>query len=531
MKAKKIVLHALTLFLLFHAVLLAPPKKQEPTSEEIRAKMLEAALKRAQKPVAKKATRLSVWNKNSAALVNMGIDDKVIVGGLDGNVTFSPVLSAVDLDDEISEVHTGTSQSMPQSSRMAILEKEIAEMRSARASDKKAGMSEDNLSEIYDVSLALKMSEIDALRMDQSVAAEQENAAQGGVVDLSQLRPNRGNYNDDLSCFINSVIQMLYHSPQFMNFVISVPVGASPSLDLLRNHLMVMAAVPAVTHVSGFRRQICPLVQMPGHNMAVGQHDASEFLERLFVKIAEELQGDHRQRFNDLIGTLIAHIWQHTLGDGTIHRLVEDRRSDNEYRLRLPIVGNSLGTCLDAYFAPVQDGRTTQDVCPRCIAERQQQIQYDTECTQITKVPQVFMIELERFDRTPGRPAKKIDMIMIPQVMPLADARFQLMSFVVHCGSLAAGHYWTYARCGGTWYCYNDCADNKARRVNDVEIAFMLGEKIEQADQRAFIVDLLQTVPQILYAPTNTGGDVFKCAAPYLLCYEKVNEAGAAASA
>ncbi|MCX6991320.1 MAG: hypothetical protein NTX49_09725 [Chlamydiae bacterium] len=163
------------------------------------------------------------------------------------------------------------------------------------------------------------------------------------------------------------------------------------------------------------------------------------------------------------------------------------------------------------YFEPyIENGTTTSFKDPGARTLSVYQLQRET--IQFTAPPEEFILSLNRFTSrlyydSKGAPQSmrhKIDVkapilqrFTIPEEYAGARATYEVDSFVCHSGSLGGGHYISYQKIDGNWYCFNDSrshpagADEVKRALQDSY--FQHYKKLPAIDPGAF---LLQTRAQ-----------------------------------
>jgi hypothetical protein len=142
--------------------------------------------------------------------------------------------------------------------------------------------------------------------------------------------------------------------------------------------------------------------------------------------------------------------------------------------------------------------------------------QQANETIQFRDPPQEFILSLKRFVETATKGVnRKIDVkapllerFTLPAGYAGADATYEVDSFVCHSGGLGGGHYISYQKIDGNWYCFNDSLAHPAdaREVKDAlqNSYFQHYKKLAAADPRAFRLPTREEAGSMAVAPQAT---------------------------
>lgn len=312
-----------------------------------------------------------------------------------------------------------------------------------------------------------------------------------------RIAPNAGNHNDSSSCFLNAACQALYYISSFREFMNATPKGQSATLDLLRDHFICMQVATEPKHVNTeeypFRDVICEEINQ--EDMQHGQHDAHEFLDSILNNIRNELvKNDSDLAINMFDQLIIISIKQKIAHDKHVVHTEPQKPAEADKMIPLPLTKPTLLECCSDHFGPAEIKKYECPVCQSESGDRSKRVDA-TQLTTITSTPQLLIVQLKCFghkniDDTMV-PYKKDDIISIPDELHFANGIYHIKAFVVHDGnSPSNGHYWTYAHTSDGWYCYNDTAEDRAQKVDELIVKMFLGKDVtvDLGDTRAYLL-------------------------------------------
>jgi ubiquitin C-terminal hydrolase len=276
----------------------------------------------------------------------------------------------------------------------------------------------------------------------------------------------RGLLNVSATCYINAVLQCLFH----LNILTSAFPDYQP-LDMDAESLSAWFATPeAGLALSYWKLQHCMDAQTRTNLYEAlyalvapfgqgGQHDAHECLVQLLIGLEADL-GPHKHIIDDLFSCAC----QTELCCTHCHRTWVNR--PDPFRIisvplqRTQRETGTLEECLSAYGS---DSVTAE--CPGCAQWPRPRVlcsKRDRFCF----FPPVLVFHLKRFAHFSGPRSTKLDyQVPFPEALDMSpyltghrseSLYYDLKSIVVHSGSLNGGHYVAYIRIDGTWYLFDD---------------------------------------------------------------------------
>ena len=124
-----------------------------------------------------------------------------------------------------------------------------------------------------------------------------------------------------------------------------------------------------------------------------------------------------------------------------------------------------------------------REICPSC--HKKDEL-YQLE--RIIKLPKILIISLLRANKTSSTLID--DYVSYPDCLDLADAidpqlfdgsstRFQLVGVHCHVGNIHSGHYYSYAKVNGKWFCFDDAnVTERGPNLNSRDVFTLFYQKI-----------------------------------------------------
>ncbi|MCQ2820598.1 MAG: ubiquitin carboxyl-terminal hydrolase [archaeon] len=285
------------------------------------------------------------------------------------------------------------------------------------------------------------------------------------------------------TCFMNTCLQILLHSPPFISqlYKLSSSVHLKPitSSFLSLGKKMASSGYGAISP-SEFKREY----NMRRRDFAgYGQHDTLEFCRFLLDDISKELnKGNPRapykelktegksklvcnKEYDDYLRTkedsLIVDIFYGQLVSTYTCRCGTESYSFQKF-LDLPLLFTSRGSqnvsdMLDLYF---KDERIKwESKCEGCKQKTEHRKQL-----RISILPEILILSLQRFNaRTGSKNNERVSFDQNINLDPYVDrecskgrSSYSLYGIANHSGTPSFGHYYAYAKVNGSWKEYND---------------------------------------------------------------------------
>ncbi|XP_028285443.1 ubiquitin carboxyl-terminal hydrolase 47-like [Parambassis ranga] len=240
-----------------------------------------------------------------------------------------------------------------------------------------------------------------------------------------------------LTCYLNSVLQVLFMTEDFRAALKSSSKGSS----IFDRHLgeLFEELEQRMTRTHEFIEQL-------GITDVFEQRDAGEYFEKILCLTSSEASMVFKGELN-----------QKT----TCHRCEQKNQSESSF-LVLPLaMEDSCGQTynvergLEAFFTVQEFSGDNQMYCSRCKEKQHADIEWE-----MTRSPDVLTLLLKRFtyDYKMKSYVKLRCRARVPQTLYIKKYRYDLYAVVDHCGTLTEGHYTALIQSfeNREWYCFDD---------------------------------------------------------------------------
>ena len=268
--------------------------------------------------------------------------------------------------------------------------------------------------------------------------------------------------NQGATCYMNSILQVLYHIPAFRRIVYSMPTTGTEDIEK-----SVPLNLQALFCKMQFTKNVCSTTDLTdsfgwNKSYATKQQDVVEFERELISNLEEKLKetefaGHISSLFTGKIKTFIK-----CKNVDVTHTIVED--FDN-----LPLVVRGCRNLQESLQNELEPQELTGD-------EKYKTEEYGFQDavmgTEFLSFPSILMIQLRRFERDyeHNRNVKINDKFEYPKEIDLdpylstssdhsKNNIYVLFAVLVHSGSITSGHYYSYIRPtyeNDQWYKFDD---------------------------------------------------------------------------
>lgn len=280
--------------------------------------------------------------------------------------------------------------------------------------------------------------------------------------------PYVGLMNQGATCYMNSILQMLFHLPIFRKLIYDMDEKSSKPDEM--NIPMNIQNLFAQLQTSKTAVSTEQLTHSFGwtDTQVIVQHDAQEFCRQLLDNISEKLKGTDKENMIRYIFGGKTQVEVKGVSEGFVVK-----RQEEFYDLSLDINDcSSLTDSFDLYVA-------TEFLEGANRYESQEYGLQDAELTtRFLSLPRVLVLHLKRFeyDRLSQsneklnylfRFADKLSLkeYLSSDASPDTPSDYELFGVLVHSGTPASGHYYSFLRTSKSpqWYKFNDSVVTKAR--------------------------------------------------------------------
>jgi ubiquitin C-terminal hydrolase len=276
------------------------------------------------------------------------------------------------------------------------------------------------------------------------------------------------------TCFMNSCLQMLSHTPELTELLRAILCADTPDFLLSYeyvNLVNVMRAQEGVVVPRRFLFIVHQIAQQKGREIFTGfaQNDATEFLQFL-IDCFEEATRAPQAPLTSPIASPIAPPIADLFYGSMISKLtacdgaVVAETKEPFFILNLPIAGGAVGgapptlqECLAKFTEPeMMDGEN------KWYNEKTEQYEPVTKHYEFCHFPRILVITLKRFQHV----HKDNVLVLFPEILEIGAngaERFELYGVCNHIGNVFFGHYTAFVKVGATavqtpphWVHFND---------------------------------------------------------------------------
>ncbi|XP_042367989.1 probable ubiquitin carboxyl-terminal hydrolase 5 isoform X1 [Plectropomus leopardus] len=265
-------------------------------------------------------------------------------------------------------------------------------------------------------------------------------------LDSFAISDYHGLISPGLTCYLNSVLQVLFMTEDFREAVKRCCIDDSTSIDRqLRRLFEDLQKSRAETHNFATKLGITNVYE---------QRDAAEYFEKILCLTSPEAAKIFKGELNHKIECLSCN----------------DKNDSRSYFWILPLAVDDLPyqtynveKGLETFFKGEKVCGDNKMFCNRC--NKKQDAEFGCE---ITQSPEVLTLLLKRFSfgYTHGRFIKLHCSADVPRTLHMKNCKYELYALVDHFGNLTGGHYTAHIRSFETymWYHFNDDVVNKVKQ-------------------------------------------------------------------
>ncbi|KAG9389929.1 Ubiquitin carboxyl-terminal hydrolase [Carpediemonas membranifera] len=338
-----------------------------------------------------------------------------------------------------------------------------------------------------------------------------------------KISPNRplhvGLVNQGATCYLNSLIQALYHIPQFRRMIFNAPTSATVEETRGNNGANLLLAMQRLFFA--MRHDAGP-VSTSGLTKAFGwseedgfvQHDVSELLHILFDRIETAVPDDGLKK-------MFALKTKHVID--CVNVPYRSEVEDSTLALNLNVSeSSSVQESIKSYL------KTENLVGDNQYFTTEHGYQDAVRREELVALPPVLTLSLARFtyDTTTGAPHKLTTKLEFPLRLSLGKwatdqpADYTLNTVLVHSGTARGGHYFAYICLHGRWYRFDDEAVMPVQEETVFAHGFGSGSSKKGRDVKSGVLDTVLRPLKRLKGESSTAvptGKVVPCA--YMLQY------------
>lgn len=293
--------------------------------------------------------------------------------------------------------------------------------------------------------------------------------------------------NQGATCYINSLIQVLFMTPEFRSIIFNWKYDKEKDGN---EHLCVSLQLQKIFDLMDIAQQICEPVKL----------DISNLTDSFGWESNEAQQQQDVCEFSDMLFELLEGYFKGTTAEGLIKKLyggkikssiksLESSHSSTKVEyfnclyLQLPLINctidYTLNDAIDDYFREnflCGDNSYYDEQLKRKVIASQ------TKC--ITKYPKLLSIQLGRFGCSNGM--KNMLPVTIPYTFHLGSNIYEIYGIIMHVGyTIMTGHYYAYIRNEAqTWFMFND---EEVIEMDPIYVQHSSEGKINE-DENAYLV-------------------------------------------